>query len=62
MDGAESEAARVAAAREILDRAYGKSAQPLTGGDEDDASIRVAPDLSGLTVEQLRVLACIPIR
>jgi hypothetical protein len=28
---AESEAAQVAASKEILDRAYGKSAQPLTG-------------------------------
>lgn len=30
---AESEAARVAAIKEILDRAYGKSAQPVGGGD-----------------------------
>lgn len=30
---AESEAARVAAMKEILDRAYGKSAQPVGGGD-----------------------------
>jgi len=28
---AESEAARVAAIKELLDRGYGKSAQPLTG-------------------------------
>ena len=28
-----SEQARVAAIRELLDRAYGKSAQPLTGED-----------------------------
>lgn len=28
---AESEAARVAAIKEILDRAYGKSSQPITG-------------------------------
>lgn len=30
---AESEAARVAALKEILDRAYGKAAQPVGGGD-----------------------------
>ena len=29
--GAESEAARVAAIKELLDRGYGKSAQPVTG-------------------------------
>lgn len=32
---AESEAARVAAMKEILDRAYGKASQPI-GGDEDN--------------------------
>lgn len=30
---AESEAARVAALKELLDRAYGKAAQPVGGGD-----------------------------
>lgn len=30
---AESEPARVAAIKELLDRAYGKSAQPVGGGD-----------------------------
>lgn len=30
---ADSEAARVAAIKELLDRAYGKSAQPVGGGD-----------------------------
>lgn len=30
---AEAEPARVAAIKEILDRAYGKSAQPVGGGD-----------------------------
>lgn len=33
MKKGESEAARVAASKEILDRAYGKSTQPLEGGD-----------------------------
>lgn len=31
MQSSESDAARVAAARELLDRGYGKSAQALTG-------------------------------
>lgn len=31
MQGSESDAARVAAAKEILDRAYGKAPQALTG-------------------------------
>lgn len=33
MDHAESEVAQIAASKEILDRAYGKSAQPVGGGD-----------------------------
>lgn len=44
--GAESEAARVAAIKEILDRAYGKSKQPLVGGDESDAPIKTALTVS----------------
>lgn len=32
-DGAQPAAARVSAAKEILDRAYGKSPQPITDGD-----------------------------
>jgi hypothetical protein len=39
MDAGESEAARVAAAKELLDRAHGKSTQPIAG-DEDGAPIR----------------------
>jgi hypothetical protein len=34
---AESEAARVAAIKELLDRAYGKAAQPVGGGDGTEA-------------------------
>lgn len=38
---AESEAARVAAIKELLDRAYGKSPQAVKlGGDEDGAPIQ----------------------
>lgn len=38
---AESEAARVAAIKELFDRGFGKSRQPLTGGDEDDPPIKL---------------------
>lgn len=37
---AESEAARVSAIKELLDRAYGKSKQPLVGGHDDDTPIK----------------------
>jgi hypothetical protein len=37
---AESEAARVAAIKELLDRGYGRSAQPVIGGADDDPAIR----------------------
>lgn len=40
MDEGESEAARVAAAKELLDRAYGKPAQPHVG-DDNAAPINV---------------------
>lgn len=41
MQSSESEPARVAAAKEILDRAYGKSKQPIEGTD-DGPPINVA--------------------
>lgn len=57
---AKSEAARVAACREILDRACGKPAQPITG--KDDGPITVATiDTSKLNEEQLRVIGGIAI-
>lgn len=39
---AESEAARVAAIKELFDRGFGKAKQPLTGGEDGDAPIRTA--------------------
>lgn len=36
MEHAESEAARVAAVKELLDRGHGKSAQPLVGDNSAD--------------------------
>lgn len=33
---ADSDAAKIAACRELLDRAYGKAAQPVGGGDGTD--------------------------
>lgn len=35
--GADSDAAKIAACRELLDRAYGKAAQPVGGGDGTEA-------------------------
>ena len=51
---AESEPARVAAIKEILDRAYGKATQPISG-DKDEAPIRI--DLSGWDDDMLRKVA-----
>lgn len=42
---AESEAARVAALKEILDRAYGKASQPI-GGADDLPAIRTALEVA----------------
>jgi hypothetical protein len=42
----ESETARVTALKEIFDRGWGKSAQPLTGADLGPIEIRRAKDLS----------------
>lgn len=39
---AESEAARVAAIKELFDRGFGKSKQALVGGDEGDNPIKTA--------------------
>jgi len=53
--GAQSEAARVAAIKEVLDRAYGKSVQKLAGDDkeppikvEDVSDIEVAKRIAFL--------------
>ncbi|TAJ89722.1 hypothetical protein [Reyranella sp.] len=42
MKGGDSDSARVAAAKELLDRGYGKPAQAIVGGDEDSQPIRIA--------------------
>jgi hypothetical protein len=39
---AESEAARVAAIKELFDRGFGKAKQPVVGGDEGDQPIKIA--------------------
>ena len=43
---AESEAARVAAIKELFDRGFGKSKQPLIGGDDDDNPIKTSLTIS----------------
>ena len=52
-----SDSARVAAANSLLDRGWGKAAQAIIGGDEDDPAVKViqriervivnAPDRNG---------------
>lgn len=38
----------VAAIKEFNDRTLGKSKQPITGGDEDDAPLRLGVDINGI--------------
>lgn len=52
----DSTTARIAAARELLDRGWGKSTQPISG-DEDAAPIQHKLDVSGLSTEALAELA-----
>ncbi len=59
----ESEAARVAAANAILDRAHGKPKQSVETSGPDGSPIQVesALNVEGLTLEQKRALASIPV-
>lgn len=41
MHSGQQESARIAAAKELLDRGWGKAAQPLTGGDDEDKPIAI---------------------
>jgi hypothetical protein len=52
----ESEAVRKSAADSILDRAFGKATQPISG-DDDMPPIESFVDISGLSVESLREIA-----
>lgn len=45
MQASESDAARVSAAKELLDRAHGRPAQAIIGGDENDPAIRVITEI-----------------
>jgi hypothetical protein len=45
MKASESDAARVSAANSLLDRGYGKPAQALVGGDEEDNPIRMVTEI-----------------
>lgn len=38
--GSESDAARVAAIKELLDRGYGKASQPLSGDEDNPVQVR----------------------
>jgi hypothetical protein len=59
--GEQPAAARVSAAKELLERGYGKVSQPteLTGANGGPIETVGKIDLSGLTLEQKRALASI---
>jgi hypothetical protein len=61
MDDERPESARVSAAKELLDRGYGKSIQQISGPDEGPIPIDNRIDLSGCSPEQLRALASIKV-
>lgn len=61
MDEKRPESARVSAAKELLDRGYGKSIQQISGPDEGPIDFNNRLDLSGCTPEQLRALASIKV-
>ena len=42
---AENERTRVAAAEALLDRAWGKPAQAIIGGDEEDPALRIVAEI-----------------
>lgn len=53
-------AARVSAAKELIERGYGKVSQPVEASGPNGGAIEMAiVDLSGLTLEQKRALASI---
>lgn len=62
MGNSTSDSARVSAANVLLDRGWGKPEQPLTGMDGGPIETQSRIDASGLTTEQLRALASIPVQ
>lgn len=48
---AESESTRVAAANSLLDRGWGKPAQAVIGGDENDNPVRVITEIRRVIVD-----------
>lgn len=60
--GADSEAARVAAGKELLDRAYGKATQPVTAevSSTVKAEIQSRIDWSAVPLELRRAIANLP--
>lgn len=51
VDNADSDAAKIAACRELLDRAYGKATQPIAG-DADMPAIRAALEVAFVGVRR----------
>lgn len=60
-DDKRPESARVSAAKELLDRGYGKAVQMISGPDEGPIQVESRLDVSQLTDEQLRALASIKV-
>ncbi len=56
-----ADASRVMAAKELLDRGYGKSMQMISGPDEGPIQVESRLDTSNLSTEQLRALASIKV-
>lgn len=61
MSNSSSDSARVSAASVLLDRGWGKAEQPITGADGGPIQTESTLELNGLTTEQLRALASIPV-
>ncbi|MBC8642122.1 hypothetical protein IAG25_35545 [Caballeronia sp. EK] len=56
-----NETAAIAAGKELLERGYGKSITMLSGPDEGPIPVKNEVDLSGLSPEQLRIIASIKV-
>jgi hypothetical protein len=62
MTSSKNDSARVSAANALIDRGWGKSEQPLVGADGGAIKTESKLQVSGLTDEQLRALASIPVQ
>ncbi|WP_299109678.1 hypothetical protein [uncultured Bradyrhizobium sp.] len=51
MQASDSDAARVSASKELLDRAYGRAPQAIIGGGADDPAVRVITEVRRTIVD-----------